>query len=123
MKKQILIVDDSPSVLAVLSDLISDLGYAATSACNGQEAYTLVETTKFNMIVTDLKMPVMDGVEFVKSAKQLSNCKFVPIVMLSSEDDEAKIATARKAGVSSFMKKPINPGQFTAMLKIVLGAA
>ena len=65
----------------------------------------------------------MDGVEFVKSARQLSNCKFVPMVMLSSEDDEARIAAARKAGVSTFMRKPINEGQFTAMLKIVLGAA
>lgn len=72
------------------------------------------------MIVTDLKMPVMDGVEFVKSAKQLLNCKFVPMVMLSPQDDDAKIATARKAGVSTFKKKPINAGQFTAMLKIVL---
>lgn len=83
----------------------------------------LVETTKFNTIVTDLKMPVMDGIEFVKSAKQRSNCKFVPMVMLSSEVDEAKIATARKAGASTFIKKPINESQFTAMLKIVLGAA
>ena len=55
MKKQMLIADDSPSVFAVLGDLVSDLGYAVTSACNGQEAYNLVETTKFNMIVTDLK--------------------------------------------------------------------
>ena len=123
MKKQILIVDDSPSVLAVLSDLFVELGYEVTSACNGQEAYAQVESTKFNMIVTDLKMPVMDGVEFVKRAKQLPNCKFVPMVMLSSVDDEAKIAVARKAGVSTFMRKPINKGQFTAMLKIVLGSA
>ena len=122
MKKKVLIVDDSPSVLAILNDILEDLGYAVASACNGQEAYTQVERTKFNMIVTDLKMPVMDGLEFVKLAKQLSNCKFVPVVMLSSEENEDKIAEARRAGVSTFIKKPINEGQFTAMLKIVLGS-
>jgi len=122
MIKKVLVVDDSPSVLAILNDILEDLGYAVTSACNGQEAYTQVESTKFNMIVTDLKMPVMDDLEFVKLAKQLSNCKFVPVVMLSSEENEDKIAEARRAGVSTFIKKPINEGQFTAMLKIVLGS-
>ncbi len=123
MKKRVLIVDDSPSILAVLKDLIEDLGFDVTSSCNGQEAYTCVAANKFNMIITDLKMPVMDGIEFVKKAKTLSNCKFVPIVMLSSEDDEGKIVEARRAGVSTFMKKPIKEPQFIAMIKIVLGSA
>jgi two-component system chemotaxis response regulator CheY len=123
MRKKVLIVDDSPSVLAVLKDILDELGFAVTSSSNGEEAYTQVENTKFNMIITDLKMPIMDGIEFIERAKQLSNCKFVPIVMLSSVDDEEKVASARKAGVSTFMKKPINEGKFTAMLNIVLGSS
>jgi len=123
MRKKVLIVDDSPSVLAILNDILDSLGYAVTTACNGKEAYSLAEHTKFNMIVTDLAMPEMDGIEFVKRAKKLSNCKFVPIVMLSSESDETKVAEARKSGVSTFIKKPINEGRFTAMMQIVLGPA
>jgi two-component system chemotaxis response regulator CheY len=123
MKKKVLIVDDSPSILAILKDILDDLGYAVTSACNGEEAYALVENTKFNMIVTDLSMPVMNGIEFIKGAKQLSNCKFTPIVVLSSSNDETNIVAARKAGASTFLTKPINKGQFIAMFKIVLGGA
>ena len=123
MRKKVLIVDDSPSVLAILNDILDELGFAVTSARNGAEAYTQVENTKFNMIITDLKMPIMDGIEFIERAKQLSNCKFVPIVMLSSVDDEEKVASARKAGVSTFIKKPINEGKLTAMLNIVLGSS
>jgi len=123
MRKKVLIVDDSPSVLAILKDLLDELGFAVISANNGQEAFSHIEKSRFNMIITDLKMPVMDGIEFVKRAKASPNCKFVPVVMLSSEEDEAKIAEARKAGVSTFMKKPINKGQFTAMVQIVLGSA
>jgi len=123
MRKKVLIVDDSPSVLAALKDILDELGFAVTSASNGEEAYTQVENTKFNMIITDLKMPIMDGIEFIERAKQLSNCKFVPIVMLSSVDDEEKVASARKAGISTFIKKPINEGKFTAMLNIVLGSS
>jgi two-component system chemotaxis response regulator CheY len=121
MKKKVLVVDDSPSVLAMLKDILDDLGYAVTSACNGAEAYVQVESTKFNMIITDLSMPVMDGIEFIKSAKKLPNCKFVPIVVLSYANDEAKIVAARKAGASTFLNKPVNKGQFTAILQIVLG--
>jgi len=123
MRKKVLIVDDSPSVLAILNDILDELGFAVTSASNGAEAYAQVENTKFNMIITDLKMPIMDGIEFIERAKQLSNCKFVPIVMLSSVDDEEKVASARKAGVSTFIKKPINEGKLTAMLNIVLGSS
>ena len=122
MKKKILIVDDSPSVLEVLYDILNGLGYAVTSACNGEDAYEQVESITFNMIITDLVMPGMNGIEFVKRAKKLANCKFVPVVMLSSEGSEAKIADARRAGVSTFLKKPINEDKFIAMVKIVLGA-
>lgn len=123
MKKKILVVDDSPTILAKLNDLLTGLGFDVTSANNGKEAYSYVEKNPFNMIITDLKMPVMDGIEFVKRAKSLSNCKFVPIVMLSSEEDEKNITEARRAGVSTFLKKPIKDAQFTAMVNIVLGSA
>ena len=103
MTKKILIVDDSPSVLPILDDMLHDLGYQSASAGNGRDALKLIEQTKFSLIITDLTMPVMDGIAFVKEAKQLPNCKFVPIVMLSSEEDEEKIAAAKKVGISTFL--------------------
>jgi two-component system chemotaxis response regulator CheY len=122
MSKQILIVDDSPVVLAMLEDALVAMGYGVTAAGNGQEGLKQVETTKFDLIITDLSMPVMDGISFVKAAKLQANCKFVPIVFLSSEEDEAKISEAKKAGASTFLRKPFKENQLATILKVVLGA-
>lgn len=122
MSKKILIVDDSPVVLAMLEDALAGMGYAVTAANNGQAGLKQIEAGKFDLIITDLSMPVMDGIAFVKAAKQLPNCKFVPIVFLSSEEDEAKIAEAKKAGASTFLRKPFKENQLATILKVVLGA-
>jgi len=122
MAKKILIVDDSPSVLAVLDDMLVDLGYEVTTADNGQQGCELLETNRYDLIITDLTMPVMDGITFVQTAKQMPNCKFVPIVMLSSEEDEAKIAEAKQVGISTFLRKPVKEVQLKTILQIVLGS-
>ena len=122
MRKKILIVDDSPSVLAVLDDMLDTLGYEVTAVSNGKEAVQKIEAAKFDLIITDLSMPVMDGIAFVQAAKQLANCKFVPIVMLSSEEDETKIAEARRVGISTVLRKPVKEMQLKTILKVVLGA-
>jgi two-component system chemotaxis response regulator CheY len=122
MSKKILIVDDSPLVLAMLEDALVGMGYGVTAAVNGQEGLKQVEASKFDLIITDLSMPVLDGIAFVKAAKQLPNCKFVPIVFLSSEEDEAKISEAKKAGASTFLRKPFKEVQLATILKVVLGA-
>ncbi|MGW8312519.1 MAG: response regulator [Desulfuromonadales bacterium] len=122
MTKKILIVDDSPSVLAILEDMLDDLGYEVVTASNGKQACQQLETTQFNLIITDLAMPVMDGIAFAETAKKMPNCKFVPIVMLSSEEDEAKIAEAKRVGISTFLRKPVKELQLKTILKVVLGA-
>jgi two-component system chemotaxis response regulator CheY len=122
MAKNILIVDDSPSVLAILDDMLNDLGYEVTTAGNGKEACLLLETNRYDLIITDLTMPVMDGLVFVQTAKQMPNCKFVPIVMLSSEEDADKIAEAKKVGISTFLRKPVKEMQLKTILKVVLGS-
>jgi len=122
MAKKILIVDDSPSILAVLEDMLAELGYVVAAASDGQQACQLLETNRYDLIITDLTMPVMDGIAFVQTAKQMPNCKFVPIVMLSSEEDETKIAQAKKVGISTFLRKPIKDVQLQTILKVVLGS-
>ena len=94
-----MIVDDSPSVLAILDDMLDDLGYEVTTADNGQQGCELLQTNRYDLITTDLTMLVMDGITFVQTAKQMPDCKFVPIVILSSEEDEAKIAEAKQLRV------------------------
>lgn len=122
MSKKILIVDDSPVVLAMLEDALVGMGYAVTAVANGQQGLQQVEASKFDLIITDLSMPVMDGISFVKAAKLSPNCKFVPIVFLSSEEDEVKIVEAKRAGASTFLRKPFKENQLATILKVVLGA-
>ncbi len=122
MAKKILIVDDSPSVLAILEDMLDGLGYDVTAASNGKQACQLLETNWYNLIITDLTMPVMDGIVFAQTAKMMPNCKFVPIVMLSSVEDEDKIAEAKRVAISTFLSKPIKEVQLKTILQVVLGS-
>ena len=122
MAKKILIVDDSPSVLAILEDMLVDLGYEVSASSNGKQACQLLENNRYDLIITDLTMPVMDGIVFARTAKQMANCKFVPIVMLSSEEDAVKIAEAKRVGISTFLRKPVKEAQLKTILQVVLGA-
>jgi len=120
-EKTILIVEDSPSVRAMLADMLEHEGYKVIEAVDGYEAFKLVEYVKFDLIITDLTMPVMDGLEFIRQAKKLPLCRFVPIVVLSSEEDSRKVEEAKKAGASTYLSKPFKELQLRAMLKVVLG--
>lgn len=122
MKKKILIVDDSPVVLAMLNDMLGALNYQVTTASDGIDACRQIESNRYNLIITDLNMPGMDGIEFTNRAKQMANCKFVPIVMLSGEKDEAKVAKAKLTGISTFLRKPVKESQLKTILQVVLGA-
>ena len=121
MKKSILVVDDSQVVLSMLDETLNNLNYDVTTAKNGIEGCRHIETKKFDMVITDLNMPGMDGIELTKRSRQLPNCKFVPIVMLSGEEDEAKISEAKSMGISTFLKKPVKESQLKTILQIVLG--
>ena len=88
MKKKILVLDDSPFMLTLISDMLAGLNYEVTTVDNGKDACQRVESTRYDLIITDLNMPDMDGVAFTKKARTYSNCRFVPILMLSSEGDE-----------------------------------
>jgi len=120
-EKTILVVEDSPSVRAMLADMLENEGYKVMEAVDGYEAFKLVEYVKFDLIITDLTMPVMDGLEFIRQAKKLPLCRFVPIVVLSSEEDQRKVEEAKKAGASTYLSKPFKEMQLRSMLKVVLG--
>ena len=111
MKKKILVVDDSPFMLKVIGDMLTNLSYEVTTVDSGRLACQKAESNRFGMIILDRNMPVMDGIEFTRQIKKYPSCKFVPLVMLSSEQDEDKISEARKVGISTFLSKPLNGKQ------------
>ena len=122
MKKKILVVDDSPFILKVIDDILTGLNYAVTTVDNGFKACDLVAANQFDLIITDLHMPQMCGIEFTKKVKSIPNRRFTPIVMLSADDDAEKIAEAKKTGVSTFLTKPIKESQLKSILQIAIGS-
>lgn len=109
MGKSILIVDDSITMRQTLALTLRAAGYEVTEAGDGKDALNKLDGRKFNLIISDVNMPVMDGIRFAQEAKQLPAYKFTPIVMLTTVADEAKKAEGKAAGVRAWVVKPFQP--------------
>ena len=121
MSKTILIVDDSFSLRQTLAIALKGAGYDVLEACDGKDALTRLDGRKINLIISDVNMPNMDGISFVKAAKALANYRFTPIVMLTTEGDEKKKPEGRDAGVRAWVIKPFQPpALLDAVAKLVL---
>lgn len=120
MRKQILVLDDSPFMLTMLGDLLSSLNYVPTTVDNAKEALQKIQSTRYDLIITDMNMPEMDGIQFTRLVRTWPGYRFLPIVMISSEKNEENISSAKKFGVSAFLSKPLKEAQLKTMLQIIL---
>jgi len=121
MVKTILIVDDSTSMRQVISIALKDTGYEVIEACNGQDALGKLTGIKIHLIVCDINMPIMDGITFVKTVKQLDHYRFTPIIMLTTEMADEKKQAAKDAGAKAWVTKPFKPPVLlSAIAKLVL---
>ena len=121
MAKTIMIVDDSASMRQVVGIAIKGAGYDLVEAADGKEALSKLNGEKIHLIVSDINMPNMDGITFVKEVKQLANYKFTPIIMLTTEVDEVKKQAAKDAGAKAWVNKPFQPTTLLAAIaKLVL---
>jgi two-component system chemotaxis response regulator CheY len=119
--KSILLVDDSATVLLSTSSILSKAGYEVSKAASGNEALGLLNTgLKPNLIITDLNMPGMNGIEFIKAARLLPAHKFVPILFLTTESQQARRAEAKAAGASGWLVKPVTADELTSTIKLVM---
>lgn len=109
MAKTILVVDDSSSFRQVVSIALKSVGYSVLEACDGKDALSKLDGRKINLIVSDVNMPVMDGITFVKAAKQLPAYRFTPVIMLTTESGEAMKSAGKAAGVRAWVVKPFQP--------------
>ncbi|MDE2368525.1 MAG: response regulator [Burkholderiales bacterium] len=121
MAKTILIVDDSSSLRAVVRIALERAGYTVLEAGDGKQALdTLAKVGRVNLIVSDVNMPNMDGITFVTQLKAQAAHRFTPVVMLTTEGQEAKIQQGRAAGAKAWMVKPFNPPQLLdAVAKLI----
>lgn len=121
MAKTILIVDDSASLRQVVSIALKSSGYDVIEGTDGQDALTKLKGQKVHLIISDVNMPNMDGITFVKEVKKLPEYKFTPVIMLTTEAGEDKKAAGQAAGAKAWVVKPFKPEQMiTAVSKLIL---
>lgn len=122
MSKTILAVDDSASIRQMVSLSLTGAGYKVVEAGNGAEGLSKAGSVTADMVLTDLNMPVMDGLTFISELRKLPEYKGVPIIFLTTESDEAKKKAAKAAGATGWITKPFQQAQLLAVAKKVLGA-
>jgi two-component system, chemotaxis family, chemotaxis protein CheY len=108
MSKRILIVDDSASVRQVAGIALSRAGYEVIEACDGQDGLEKL-SGKVHLIISDVNMPRMDGISFLKAVKAHPSYKFTPVIMLTTEAGEDKKGEGRAAGARAWIVKPFQP--------------
>ena len=121
MAKTILIVDDSSSLRQVVNMVLTRAGYDVIEGVDCMDAPTKLDGRKINLIVSDVNMPRMDGIAFVTQVKQNPRYKFTPVIMLTTEGQDAKKEQGRAAGAKAWIVKPFSPPiLLDAVSKLVL---
>jgi two-component system chemotaxis response regulator CheY len=109
--KTIMIVDDSASMRRVVGIALKGAGYDVLEGCDGKDALAKLTGQKVHLIISDVNMPVMDGITFLKTVKQNPTYKFTPVIMLTTESEESKKREGQAAGARAWVVKPFQPEQ------------
>jgi two-component system chemotaxis response regulator CheY len=117
--KHLLIVDDSPVILTSIGAILQKAGYDVRQAADGPDALSWLERETFDLVMVDLHMPGMDGVELIRRIRALPDHRFTPILVLTAETRRAPRQQARDAGATVWMTKPVTPGQLLQALEHV----
>lgn len=119
MSKKVMIVDDSKVVRKVLINILKEASYEVISAKDGEEALSLFPGNKVDMLVTDLNMPKLNGVDLIKKVRSIPGCRFMPIIMLTTESQTEKKQEGKNAGASGWITKPFRPEQLLSVVRMV----
>lgn len=116
-KKSILIVDDDPRICETLSDILGEEGYHVVTASDGQEALDKIREGSFNLVITDIKMPIMDGMALLKEIEK--SHADIEVIVITSYGNEGQQVEATRLGAYEYLNKPLNLDQ----LKIIITRA
>jgi len=123
-KLKVLIVDDSSVMRKIVERALRQAGLELTEvleASNGAEALAQVEKGGLDMILSDINMPVMDGLEFLKNLAGVEAAKGVPVIMITTEGSEARVVEALSNGAKGYLRKPFTPEQVKERVTPLLG--
>ncbi|WP_373070660.1 response regulator [Sulfurimonas sp.] len=121
MSKKVLIVDDSSVMRMTVSSILKESGYEVIEADNGQSGFDKAMATPVDLIISDVNMPVMDGLSFVRLLKEQSQYRFVPIIMLTTVTGQSDIEAGKAAGVKAWMVKPFDKAKLLGAVAKLLG--
>jgi two-component system chemotaxis response regulator CheY len=117
MSKTIITADDSASMREMISFTLKNAGYQVIEAVDGKDALAKLATVQANMLITDLNMPNLDGIELIRQVRTLPQYKYMPIVMLTTESQDAKKQAGKAAGASGWIVKPFRSEQLVMVAK------
>lgn len=116
MAKTIMIVDDSVSLRQVVRIALRGAGFDVMEAGDGQEALEQLDGKKIHLVISDVNMPRMDGIAFVKAIKQIPAYRFTPVLMLTTESGAESKSKGQAAGAKAWMLKPFQPAQIVSVV-------
>lgn len=122
MAKKILVVDDSAAIRQSISFILNQEGYETLEAGDGMEALTRLDAIdSLDLIITDVNMPNLDGISFIKRARDLPKFKFTPIIVLTTESQGSKMNEGKEAGATGWIVKPFNADKLLGIVRKVAG--
>jgi len=122
MSKTILTIDDSASIRQMVVMTLSAAGFDLIEAVDGADGYNKATGNTVHAVITDLNMPVMNGIEFIRKYRQHPSSKGVPIILLTTESDDELKRQAKEAGATGWIVKPFKQDQLLSVIKKVTGA-
>ncbi|MGB0936009.1 MAG: response regulator [Colwellia sp.] len=117
---KVLVVDDSNSIRDMVSFTLKSAGYATVEAKDGSDGLNKAQAEKFDLVITDVNMPLMDGITLCSELRKLSSFQFVPILMLTTESSTDMKMKGKAAGATGWLVKPFNPEKLLATIKRVV---
>lgn len=121
MGKNILIVDDSSSIRQVVALTLKGAGFEVIEACDGRDALQKLNGQRVHLMISDVNMPNMDGLTFLREVKSRPEYKFTPVIMLTTESAEDKKLQGQAGGAKAWMIKPFQPQQMLAAVNKLVG--
>ncbi len=117
------LIDDSATMLMSMEMLLKRAGYTVTKSESAEAAMTALESISPKLIITDLNMPGMNGIELIKALKQQSKFRFTPMLMLTTESQQSRRDEAKSAGATGWLVKPVEPEQLLGVVKQLVPTA
>lgn len=120
MARTALIVDDSASIRQMVAYTLQQAGFSVLEGCNGEDALRKVDQQRVDLVITDLNMPVMDGITLISQLRRLAGTRYTPILMLTTESQVEKKQQGKAAGATGWLVKPFHPGKLLDVIAKVL---